>query len=84
MNLPFLVDPNTTSGWNTSDYISDKSLDHLENIISDAFSPVSDALDSYDEEFGELEQNLSTALMQARNLMAQYRANDEMDERYVL
>ena len=49
-----------------------------------AFIPINEALDSYDEELGAMEQDLSTALKQVRNLMSSYRVQDEMDERYVL
>ena len=73
-----------TTNWTLSDYISNKSLHALEEIVFHAFIPINEALDSYDEELGAMEQDLSTALKQVRNLMSSYRVQDEMDERYVL
>ena len=73
-----------TTNWTLSDYTSNKSLHALEEIVFHAFIPINEALDSYDEELGAMEQDLSTALKQVRNLMSSYRVQDEMDERYVL
>ena len=77
-----------TTNWTLSCYLKVglyiKSLHALEEIVFHAFIPINEALDSYDEELGAMEQDLSTALKQVRNLMSSYRVQDEMDERYVL
>ena len=64
------VDLINTTIWNMSDFVSNKSLKALENIVFQAFDPINKVLDDYDEVLSGMEQDLSTALKQVRNLMS--------------
>ena len=78
------TEPADINDWNITDFVSDKSLKALDVIVDQAFDEINDVLDKYDTNLTDLEQELTTALAQVRNLMTSYRAQDEMDERYVL
>ena len=73
-----------TSEWNLPDFVSPRSLQIIEDILLRTFAPINEVLDAFDEELTNIEQDLSTALNQVKNLMITYRTQDEMDERFVL
>ena len=79
-----IVDLVNTTEWNLPDFVSPRSLQIIEDILLKTFDPINEVLDDFDEELTNIEQDLSTALNQVKNLMITYRTQDEMDERFVL
>ena len=79
-----IVDLENTTEWNLPDFVSPRSLQIIEDILLKTFDPINEVLDDFDEELTNIEQDLSTALNQVKNLMITYRTQDEMDERFVL
>ena len=79
-----IVDLVNTTEWNLPDFVSPRSLQIIEDILLKTFDPINGVLDDFDEELTNIEQDLSTALNQVKNLMITYRTQDEMDERFVL
>ena len=73
-----------TTEWDLPDFVSPRSLQLIEDILLKTFDPINELLDDFDEELTDIEQDLSTALNQVKNLMITYRTQDEMDERFVL
>ena len=80
----FIADEFNIDNWTLSDFLSDKSKQAVKDLLQRAFRPINKVLDKYDKELTDMEQHLTTALKQVRNLMIAYRAQDNMDERYVL
>ena len=83
-NIYSFLDQFNMDEWTFPDFLADKSKKAIEDLLKNALIPINKELDKYDEELTEKEQDLTTALRQVKSLMKTYRAQDEMDERYVL
>ncbi len=81
---PPFSDSVNTDGWGLSDFLSDRGLETLQAILVAAFEPMNRALDDYDKELNGIENYLSSALKEVRNLMKTERTKDTMNENYVL
>ncbi len=66
------------------DYTGGRSKAKLEDILVKFFAPINEAFNKFDTDLSQMEQVLTTALKQVRNLMSSYREEDKIDQRFVL
>ena len=70
--------------WSQDELLGEEAQRVLEEIINAFFDPINAAIDLYDDELDGMEQDMTSSLKRARNLMTEYRAADEMDDSFVL
>ena len=70
--------------WTLETYFTQRGLKRVENILDHFFDPITTEIDAYDDGLTKMEQQMTTALKQLRNLMVEYTIRDAIDDKFVL
>ena len=73
-----------TSNWRRRDFHREKSFSTIKKIIDEYFDPINTAIDEFDDELGKIEQTLTTAIKQLRNLFNSLRSEEKLTTAFVL
>ena len=73
-----------TSNWRRQDFHREKSFSTIKKIIDEYFDPINTAIDEFDDELGKIEQTLTTAIKQLRNLFNSLRSEEKLTTGFVL
>ena len=73
-----------TSTWRRRDFHTDLAKKTIDRIIDTYFMPINAAIDEFDDQLGQIEQELTTAIKQLRNLMNDLRDEEKLTTSFVL